>query len=82
MHINNKTGAPLALDYRKAFDLIIQPYLVAAFHLLGFEINLLTGQTSMCNTKSGVQYAGWLSEWFLVNSGIRQGVIYHHLILL
>ena len=72
--INNQTGALVALDYSKAFDTIHKGYLVETFRIFGFGEEFISWvKTLMNETESCIQYCGWLSEFFPVNSGIRQG---------
>lgn len=74
MNINNKSGALVALDYRKAFDTVNKKYLIAAFEKFGFGKDFQHWiKTITSDTESSISYCGWLSEFFLVNSGIRQG---------
>lgn len=71
---NNINEAILALDYSKSFDPINKSFLLAAFEKFGFGhdfqnwIKVLTS-----STESFINYCGWLTEFFPVNSGIRQG---------
>ena len=47
--------------------------MVTDFKFFGFGVALWTGSVSMKDTKSCVSYCGWLSDSFIVDSGIRQG---------
>ena len=74
MRVDKKSGALLALDYKKAFDSINKQFLVKTFNIFGFGeyfINCVDVLTS--NTLSCISHSGWLSDYFEVNSGIRQG---------
>ena len=72
--VHNKSGVVMALDYKKAFDSVNKGFLNAAFNKFGFGsdfrqwVKVLTHGTESC-----INYNGWLSEFFEVNSGIRQG---------
>ena len=70
----NESGALLALDYTKAFDSISKEYLTQVFSLFGFGEDFIHWVDVLNNgTESSVQYCGWQSKWFEVQSGIRQG---------
>ena len=72
--INNETGALVALDYSKAFDTIHKGYSVETFRIFGFGEEFISWVKTLMNETEGcIQYCGWLSEFFAVNSGIRQG---------
>ena len=74
LKIRNETGAIVALDYTKAFDSVNKKFLSKVFDLFGFGpqfqswVNVLTNGTESC-----INNAGWLSQFFPENSGIRQG---------
>ena len=74
LNVSGKSGYLLALDYAKAFDSISKDFLLCAFKAFGFGsdfqkwIKVITKSSSSC-----INYGGWLSESFNVNSGIRQG---------
>ena len=77
IQVNNKTGAVVALDYRKAFDSIHKKLLIAMFELSGFGPEFTQWvRVLMNNTESCIGYCGWLSAFFPVNSGIRQGCLF------
>ena len=74
IQVNNKTGAVVALDYTKAFDSIHKKFLIAMFELSGFGPEFTQWVKVLMNdTESCISYCGWLSAFFPVNSGIRQG---------
>ena len=74
MDIRNDTGALVALDFRKAFDTVNKAYLINAFHKFGFGPQFIHWiKTLTYDTSSSINHYGWLSEFFPVNSGIRQG---------
>ena len=72
--INNRDGVMLALDFSKAFDTISKDFLIEVFNKFGFGEMFTRWISTLTNdTESSIQYSGWLSEFFPVNSGIRQG---------
>ena len=74
VEVNNQTGAILALDYKKAFDSISKEYLIECFKMFGFGDDFLQWvDTLMSNTESAIIHYGWISEFFPVQSGVRQG---------
>ena len=74
VEVNNETGAILALDYRKAFDSISKEYLIECFKIFGFGDNFIQWvETLMSGTESSIIHYGWISEFFPVNAGVRQG---------
>ena len=74
VEVCNKTGAILALDYKKAFDSISKDYLIECFKLFGFGEDFIRWvETLMSKTESAVIHYGWVSEFFPVLSGVRQG---------
>jgi hypothetical protein len=74
INVNNATGAIIALDYSKAFDTINKVFLMKSFELYGFGPDFINWvKTIMTDTYSCINYCGWLSEFFPVQCGIRQG---------
>ena len=74
VEVCNKTGAILALDYKKAFDSISKEYLLQCFKIFGFGDDFIQWvETLMSKTESAVIHCGWISEFFPVLSGVRQG---------
>ena len=74
VEVCNKTGAILALDYKKAFDSISKEYLLHCFKIFGFGDDFIRWvETLMSETESAVIHYGWISEFFPVLSGVRQG---------
>ncbi len=70
----NIPGALLALDYSKAYDSISKEFMLEAFQFYNLGDNFLTWlKVIMTNTMSCVSYCGWLSNWFMLERGIRQG---------
>ena len=75
-YLNNedKPGILLALDYSRAFDSVSKEFIIWSFKKFGFGdtfINWVKVITN--NTVSSINYNGWISESFAVESGIRQG---------
>ncbi len=72
---NNKIpGILLALDYSKAFDKISKEFMVDAFKMFGFGDNFVKWICVLnADNTSCINYCGWLSAWFPVERGIRQG---------
>ena len=77
IQVNNKTGAVVALDYTKAFDTINKKFLVEVFKIAGFGPEFIQWVTVLMDgTESCVSYCGWLSAFFPVDTGIRQGCLF------
>ena len=71
---NNNSGAIVALDYCKAFDSVNKNFLLHTLNLYDFGPNFQKWtQVLLANSQSAVQHAGWLSDWFPSQCGIRQG---------
>jgi hypothetical protein len=71
---HNRPGLLVTIDYFHAFDCISKDYMIEAFKFFGFGDTFLKWITVlMSNTTSCVNYCGWLSEPFAMESGIRQG---------
>ena len=74
IRVNNKSGVIVALDYSKAFDSINKKFLIETFNLAGFGPDFIQLVKTITNgTESCINYFGWLSEFFPVECGIRQG---------
>ena len=74
LRVNNTTGVIVALDYSKAFDTIDKTFLVESFRRAGFGPEFLQWiGILMKDTESCINYCGWLSQFFPVETGIRQG---------
>lgn len=70
----NKPGLLVGIDYFHAFDCISKDYMLEVFNVFGFgEVFTKWVSVLMTDTLSCVNYGGWLSEYFAVESGIRQG---------
>ena len=73
-NFNNMTGAMLALDYTKAFDSLSKEFMYKSLEKFGFgPIFIKWIHILNTNTVSCVNYCGWLSRWFPLDCGIRQG---------
>lgn len=72
--LNQITGALIAVDFSKAFDSISKEFIESAFKYFGFGeqfqrwVHILNN-----NCESAVNYCGWVSSWFPIQAGIRQG---------
>ena len=74
LNSSGKSGAILAVDYRRAFDSISQEYTLWAFKKFGFGDNFMKWVGVLFNNiESSINYQGWISESFRVDSGVRQG---------
>lgn len=74
MNDTNKPGILLALDYSRAFDSISKDYILWSFKKFGFGDNFINWvKVITAKTESCINYCGWISEEFPVDSGIRQG---------
>ena len=64
----------IALDYSKAFDTISKEFMLEAFKIFGFGEDFVNWISVLNNnTVSCINYCGWMSEWFNIETGIRQG---------
>ena len=67
-------GMIVSLDYQKAFDSIEKSSILSALQKFNFGSNFIKlVSTLINNTESCVQNGGWLSGFFDVERGIRQG---------
>lgn len=74
MNNENKPGILLALDYTRAFDSISKEFMLWAFRKFGFGENFTHWVKVLTNeTESSINYLGWISEPFPIETGIRQG---------
>lgn len=70
----NKPGILFALDYKAAFDTISKEFIAYAFKKFNFgDYYVRWIEIMMNNTLSCVNYMGWVTESFEIESGIRQG---------
>ena len=75
-HMNeaNSPGILVALDYSRAFDSISKEFMLWSFKQFGFGENFVKWIHALTtNTESCINYSGWISEEFAVETGIRQG---------
>ena len=75
LNVRQKPGLLLTIDYCQAFDTISKDFII---HTLkkknGFGPDVVKWvSVLMADAKSCVAYCGWLSEYFAVEAGIRQG---------
>ena len=74
MNIENKPGLLVSIDYSQAFDRISKEFMICTFEKFGFGPDFMQWvKVIMAESVSCVSYSGWLSEFFRVDSGIRQG---------
>ena len=74
LNVSNEPGLLFAADFSQAFDRISKEYMLDAFRMFGFGKDLIKWiSILMTDTVSCVSYCGWLSDFFPVESGIRQG---------
>lgn len=74
LQVNNATGVIVALDYTKAFDSVNKAFLSDCFKKAGFGPEFIKWVNVLLNdTQSCISYCGWLSKFFSVECGIRQG---------
>ena len=67
-------GAIVALDYRKAYDSISKEFIIHCFKIFGFGNDFINWiSTLMSGAESSIQHSRWLSAFFPVDTGIRQG---------
>ena len=74
MNRNNKPGLLATIDMYHAFDCISKEFMIKTFKKFGFGTNFIGWVNLLMNdSRSCVNYAGWLSGYFPADSGIRQG---------
>ena len=72
--IQNNPGLIATIDMFHAFDCISKEFMIKTFKKFGFGPNFINFiSVLMKDTVSSVNYAGWLSSYFPVETGIRQG---------
>ena len=70
----NNPGLIATFDMFHAFDCISKEFMLKTFKKFGFGPNFISlVSIIMKDARSCVNYAGWLSSYFPVSSGIRQG---------
>ena len=67
-------GILLSIDYSKAFDTISKEFMLSCFKMFNFG-EYFSKWISVINNGmlSCINYCGWLSDWFPIECGIRQG---------
>ena len=71
LNIMNKPGLHLAVDFSQAFDRISKEFMLEAFKKFGFGEHFVKWvHILMNNSKSCINYCGWLSDFFCVDDGI------------
>ena len=69
-------GIVVSLDYRKAFDTLSKPAIIAALLKFNFgPMFIRYVETLLSNTEACVKNGGWMSQWFQTSRGIRQGCV-------
>ena len=69
-----KPGLLVMIDYCQAFDRISKDFMIHTFKKIGFGPDFVKWvSVLMADAKSCVAYCGWLSKYFAVEAGIRQG---------
>ena len=71
---HNSQGMMVSIDFQKAFDTVSHGSIISALKIFNFGdtfINLV--RVLLSNTESCIQNGGWLSKWFKVQQGIKQG---------
>jgi len=64
------------LDLKAAFDSVDRSALCMAFDIIGIPAKYIRiFQALHTNTESSVRYEGLLSDWFTIQSGVRQGCV-------
>ena len=70
----NQSGMIVSLDFAKAFDSIDSGAIFSALERFNFGTPFINmTKTLIKNNKSCVQNGGWLSDWFNIERGIKQG---------
>ncbi len=73
-NVNDLPGAIVALDFSKAFDSISKEFVLVILRKYNFGHDFTKWiQVFMNNAQSCVMNAGWLSDYFYLERGIRQG---------
>ena len=74
LNVRQRPGLLLTIDYCQAFDRISKDFMVQTFKKIEFGPDFVKWvSVLMADTKSCVAYCGWISEYFAVEAGIRQG---------
>ena len=74
LRVTNNPGLLFAVDFSQAFDKISKDYMLEVFKKFGFGPEFIRWvKILMSETKSCINSNGWLSSFFNVETGIRQG---------
>ena len=74
LNVRQKPGLLPTIDYCQAFDRISKDFMIHTLKKNGFGPDFVKWvSVLMADAKSCVAYCGWLSEYFAVEAGIRQG---------
>ena len=74
LNVRQKPGLLLMIDYCQAFDRISKDFMIHTLKIFGLGPDFVKWvSVLMADTKRCVAYCGWLSEYFAVEAGIRQG---------
>ena len=74
LNVRQKQGLLLTTDYCPAFDRKSKDFMVQTLKTFGFGPDFVKWvSVLMAEAKSYVAYCGWLSKYFAVEAGIRQG---------
>ena len=64
----------LVIDFKKAFDKINNHYIITVFEKYGFGENFLQWLNTILNNRTScVKNGGYLSSFFTINCGVKQG---------
>ena len=71
---HNHIGYLFAIDFQKCFDSVSHPYIIYALKQFGFKNNYISWvKTLIANSKSCVNNGGWLTEFYSIEQGLKQG---------
>ena len=71
---NNLPGILLFIDFRKAFDTIEWDFIQKSIEMFNFGPNIRKWISILyTNVESGVMNAGFMTDYFKVSRGVRQG---------
>ena len=74
LNVRQRPGLLLTIDYHQAFDRISKDFMVQTFKRFGFGPDFVKWvSVLMADAKSCVAYCEWISEYFAIEAGIRQG---------
>ena len=83
LSVRQTLGLLLTIDYCPAFDRISKDFMVQTFKRFGFGPDFVKWvSVLMADAKSCVAYCEWISEYFAIEAGIRQGCPFLPLVLL